>query len=816
MKNLWVAPGWLLAALASLLLVNPCWGKTSDYYGRMIVDLKIEGNVVIETSTIKYRLISKVGELLSADAIQQDIRSIFASGYFEDIVVDAEQAPEGVIVIYRLVEKPILKSYEITGNKKLTNSTLNETIAEKKIDLKVPSVYDPVKINQAAQVIRDKYIEEGFSYVTVTPLTKQVSAKEITVTLAVNEGDKVRIRSIVFKGNDALNSGTRYWGLKHALKPTREHWWMSWLTGGGKFTQEKLDEAVDNLLLYYYDKGFANASIAEPEISIEEKRFGKKKQKSRKLVDIVVPIHEGTIYRFGDLAVEGNELFESKNLLGMLSHLKTDKMFDSGSVFKGDKNLRTGQRYNGSLVKKAIEGLTELYGSHGYIYVNVYPETAIDEEKKQANIVFKIREGEQTRLHTLEFKGNNRTRDKVLRREMRLAEGDIFNTVSFKNGIARISYLGYIKDIVPDVQPLPEDPTKINAVISVNDEHQTEIQLSGGYSSADKVFGMLSLSEHNLFGRGQELNFSVNTSRLRRTFQIRFSDDYLFDTNNYGSFSIWNTYKSYPSAKYKTIGGNIFTGRPIYRDIFGRLGYSYQIDRVYELDDDDDADEEDPWSEWRDWEDPEREYLAEQEGKTRTSAITQYFARDRRDNRREATRGTHVTLTLEIAGGILQGDNDFYRVELQGSWYKTLGRKIVWVNHFELDYADGYGGKDLPYFKRYFLGGAMSVRGYGQNTIGPKTSEGVNFGGNKAFIFNSELVIPIAGPLKTVIFFDAGDAYRERASIDLKTLRPSIGAELRFYVPAFWLPIRFIWGYKLDRYEDESLTDFQFTIGTFF
>ncbi len=802
----------LLVVCSPVNIAGPGASAQDVMYGDIIEEILVEGNKGIEAETILFVIRSSVGERMLPEVLQQDIKALYDTGFFEDVRIEAEPFKEGVRLIYVVQEKPILKAYEITGAKKLSSSTLQSAIDEAEVELAVPSPYDPVAVEKAANAIRNKYREDGYNYVTVTPLINELGGGAVTVNFAVNEGDKVRIREIEILGDEKMNEGNRFWGLKSKLKKTREHWFLSWLTGGGKYQQDLLNEDLQNLENHYQNKGFADASVGKPDVEIKEirkeKLFGKG-IKTIKVVSIKIPVIEGEQYRFGEIDLEGAEVFPEDKLLGLIGTVKKGGMFKKSIFTKEIGKLEEGDVYNRELVQTAIQNITDLYGSRGRIYSVIYPDFEYDHEKKLVNILFQIEEGEKIYLNRLEFKGNLRTRDKVLRREIPLTEGDVFNTMAFRLGVQKIHFLGYIQDIVPDVQPAAA-ADELDVVVSVNDTHPTELQLSGGYSSADKLFGTFGISEHNLFGRGQELNFQVTASKIRTTFQLKFSDDWLFDTRTHGSISLWNQDRTYELLKKRSRGGSIFGGRPLFWGIAGRLGYSYELNKIYDREDESDSDiDDDNGSDTFD------SIYGSQDDRTTTSSITQYFFRDRRDNQREPTRGTYNRFSFEYAGGFLGGTNDFYKLEYEASIYIPLG-KLVWLLHAEIDYADGHHNQVLPYFERYFLGGSRTVRGFREDSIGPKDSYGNNLGGNKALLFNTELIIPIAGPLKAVLFFDAGDAYADDASYDLRTMRPGAGVEIRFFVPQFWVPLRFIWGYNLDRYQNEDLTEFQFTLGTFF
>ena len=413
------------------------------------------------------------------------------------------------------------------------------------------------------------------------------------------------------------------------------------------------------------------------------------------------------------------------------------------------------------------------------------------------DIKFKIFEGTQAYLHRLEFRGNTRTRDRVLRRNILIGEGSIFNTALVKQSISRVDYLGYIDEVEPDIVPLA-DPSQIDVTIHLNDTKQTEIQLAGGYSDYEGFYGTLGLSEHNLFGRGQSISISATQGKRTESFKLSFADEWIFDRPYYGSLSVWDTTKDYDYSSQRSRGGSVTVGRGLIWNISTRLGYKYERNRVFDIDE------------------TASDEIQNLAGEQVTSSMTSIWIRDTLNDRRDPTKGTYSRYYFEYAGKVFGGDNSFYKTGFSWSFYKPLKKNLVFDFRSEINYAHGLDGQSLPFYERFRMGGPRSIRGYEDNSIGPWDEYSQNLGGNKSLLLSTELLIPIAGPLKTVLFIDAGDVYAKNESMDIRTLRPSTGVEIRFTIPGFYIPLRFIWGYNLDPLVDDDRNDFQFTMGTSF
>ncbi len=784
----------IIVALLLPLIRTPL--RATEYLP-VVSSIDVAGNETIEESTIRYSIRSQVGEPVDQSQIRRDIKALYRTGFFDDIRVTGEISRDRIRLIYTVKERLIINEVLITGAKKIQVNTLNDEITVEK-----GKRYDPSRIQESCNKIIAKYLEKGYNYAFVTPRLTPAGSGSASLILAVDEGTKVRIEQINFTGNSKIDDGNRLFGLKAQLKENREHWWMSWLTSGGKFKEDLLRDDLKKVEEYYKNHGFLRISVGEPKIVVNKPdiSLSDSGKKPRITVSITIPIVEGDVYTLGEITAKAADesIFKPEVILSVVKATRLEKYqkFLGGSAFfKAGPRVESGQTYSYAIEQEAITQLSELYGARGYIYTMIDPVKTIHEDTHTVDLCFTVSEGTQAFLHRLEFRGNLRTRDRVLRRNVLLAEGEILNTALLKQAISRIQYLGYIEDVKPEVQP-QVDASKVDVTISLNDTKQTEIQLAGGYSGYEGLYGTLGLSEHNLFGRGQDFSFSFTSGKRRQTFQLSFSDDWIFDRPYYGAASIWNTIRDFEYSKRKTIGSSITTGKSLGHSISTRLGYKWEINRVFDIDDD--ADEE----------------IQDLAGNQITSSITSTWIRDTLNTRRDPSRGTYTQLYFEYAGGILQGDNKFYKTGLEWSYYYELPRNIVWSLRGEIHYADSFGGAELPFYERFFLGGPQSMRGFRERSVGPWDINGSNLGGNKSLLFSSELQIPIAGPFKTVLFADAGDAYASMDSYELRSLRPSVGVELRFFVPGFWIPLRFIWGYNLDPYKDEDRNDFQFTMGT--
>ncbi len=765
----------------------------------VIRDITVIGNSTIEVDTILYALKSRIGQPAEANQIRRDIKALYRSGFFDEVNVEYEAVEDGIKLIYIVKERPIITDIVYSGVESIAMTTVKEVVT-----VEQGKRYNPILVEETVNLIEEKYREKGYQYVLVSPRLTSSQEGVASLIFAVDEGLKVRVKEIKFIGNHSLTDGTRLWGLRQRMKKNRTYQFFSWVTNGGYLKQDFMEEDIAALEEYYKNKGFLQVSISKPEIIKEEPLTSFFSSKMKQYVTIVIRIDEGAVYHLGkiDVRVDDETVFPAETIKQVLNGVRIEnyRKYLSGSIFsKVGPRFAEGERYSYKLEQESLEQLSDLYGLKGYIYAYIDPAKTINDETHEVDIVFTISEGPQAFLHSLEFIGNYRTRDRVLRRNFMLAEGDVFNSALIKQSIARIHYLSYIDEVLPDIQPA-FDQSQVDVKINLMDNKQTELQLAGGYSESDGFYGHIGVSEHNLFGRGQEFSLSATAGDEYQTFSLSFMDDWIFDRPISTALAVWNAYsnRDYEYSKRKTIGGSISGGRGFRYYVRTRVTYKLTTTNVYDIEEDAD------------------ETIFEAEGTSLTSSLIATTSRDTTDNNLDPTRGTRTNFSVEYAGGVLGGDNDFYKTMFSWAYYYKLPQEMVFAFRSEFDYGDGLEGQELPFYERFRLGGSRSIRGYPDRSIGPWDEDGRNEGGNKAVQLTAEIQIPIAGPLKTVLFADAGDTYAKEDSVDLRTLRPSVGVEIRFLLPHFYIPLRFIWGYNLDPLDDESRNDFEFTMGTMF
>ncbi|MDH7500050.1 MAG: outer membrane protein assembly factor BamA, partial [candidate division NC10 bacterium] len=627
------------------------------------------------------------------------------------------------------------------------------------IDLPLGSIANPILLSQNAEKVRLFYEGEGYYQATVTPKVEPVSENEAKVIFSIQEGPEFEIDEIAFRGNQAFSDRK----LKKQMK-TKELL-LYFFYGTLKTSELKAD--ADRLKAFYLNNGYLDVKIGEPQVEINRETHK---------IRITIDIQEGPQFRVGRISLSGNTVFGTEDLLKNLSS-KPNEVF-SYEVLQRDLFL-----------------ITDRYGEKGYIFADVSPLTDLDREKLLVNIKLNVEEGRQIRLERLEISGNDRTRDNVIRREFRIAEGDIYDSRAVRVGKEGLNYLGFFEEVKVDTAPGSSED-RLVLKLGVKEKLTGTFSLGGGYGSMDGLMAMGQIAESNLFGRGVRLSLSAEIAQRRTRFNLNFFDPRVYDTYNSAGFNLYNQERDFDQWREGRVGGDVTYGRPLYWLFEGYLTYRYERLNIFDLSKD------------------APQYVRDQRGRSSTSTLLFALVRDLRDSRIDPTKGSKSLASVQYAGGFLGGNNHFAKYEGDFSYYYPLFWKVVGVLHGNIGFAEGLGDQRLPVSERYFLGGPTTVRGYEFRDIGPVDENGEPYGGNKKLVFNAEIIFPLIENFKGVLFYDRGNAWEEGGHYSLSDMRQGVGVGLRFFSPLG--PIRLEYGWKINPRKDESQGEFHFMVGAFF
>jgi len=753
----------VLACTCLLLLAPPRGAGAQDQ--PFITQIDVVGARKVEEATVRFKLKSRVGDPYSPEVVREDIKALYSLGFFEDIVVQADIFEGGLKLAFILHEKPSIQSIKIEGNRKLATDKIKG-----KIDVVEGAIIPPGALGKNAEKIRLFYEEEGYYQAQVDGREERISPQEVAITFSIVEGDKFDVGEIRIVGNQALKEKE----IKSRLQTSELYLFFF----GGTLKREELRRDLDRIRAYYLDNGFLDIAVDEPEVQVDAER---------KKLRIIVRVQEGPQYRIGDLTIKGNSLLSE------------------AEVRRGIKSW-AGGIFSRETLQGDVVAVTDRYAERGYLFADVAPVTDIRRPENLVNVSLEIVEGRQAYISRIEITGNVRTRDKVIRRELRMVEGDVFSSGLLQQSRRNLQNLGYFEDVKVDTKRAGAED-RVDLTVDVKEKPTGAFTIGGGFSSVDGPIAVASISQNNLFGYGKRASLAGQIGTKANRFNVLYSDPHFLDTDflvEVQGFKNDTEFRDTQGFNQDTLGGSLSLGHMLVEDIFGSVTYTYQ--RVHITDVADTA----PFLVKRQAE--------ESGGVSNTSSLSFALVRDTRDSYTEPTRGLRARAVFEYAGGILDADNNFTKVSLELSQYWPLWWKIVGHLRGSIAYGDSFGSTpNLPVQERYFLGGINTIRGFRNFTISPKDPAGGDglTGGNKAYFINAEILFPLYEPLRMrgLVFYDVGNAFDERTGFKWD-VKQGAGIGIRFVSPIG--AIRLEWGFNLSPQPGERKQVLHFTAGVAF
>jgi len=755
-------------------------------FGQEIVEkIEIAGNERVTRDTILYYLSSKEGEYFNSNLLKKDFRVLWDTGFFSNIRIDQEQGTQGKIVKITVEENPVIKDIFYKTGKKLKEDDIVNKLKEKDEYVLPYSYYSPYRIQRIKGTIEELLLEKGLQSGKVEVKTERKGKNEVEVLFDIDEGPKIRVGRVIFEGKTKVQESI----LREAMKQNRKHDLISWITGKDVYKQNKLEEDLVNIKKKLQEYGFMEAAIGEPQIEeITKKTIFFKKQK---MMEIIIPVDPGYRYRVGEVKIEGNQALSTKFLRQLIK-------FKKGDV------------YSTKVREDSIEAFGEVYRDGGYLRAQIFPVESLDPKRKLVNIAYNIYEGEVAYLNRLEFRGNTYTKDKVIRREFLLREGDRFSLVLFKNSVLRIKQLGLVElEQEPDIRPNPENPNQMDVILNVKELQRNNIQFTAGYSGYEGTFIALSYSTVNFLGAGENLEFMVQHGKRIKNYMFGFTEPYFLDYPINLGFNVYDRKIIYPYLyNRRGKGADFMIGGRIKGYWRTNLTYRYELVNI-ELPSED--------GEPSSFNNPYYYGAYFGAGNYITSSIIPTIYRSTVDSPLTPTRGTMYLASCKFSGGILGGEIDLIKPRFSFTHFQPIVKGHVFGFHVEYQYVKPREGSDLPFWERFYLGGERSIRGYDVYSIGPRNAQYQNIGGDKSLVFNFEYTIPVGGPLYAIFFYDAGNAYGTWQKLSLSNLYTSAGLEMRIFVPALRIPFRLIFAYNNRKiFVDDSNFQFRFAVGTTF
>lgn len=741
-----------LILLILFLLVEICSGEEDVIY-----KITVLGNVKVEEGVIRGAMKSREGGSFSPEQIREDLRSVFGLGYFTDVQVDIKSTPKGKEIVFVVSEKPSIREVVITGNVKVKLDDIKE-----KVTLTPRSILNLDKVKENSEQIRKLYFSKGYYGVKVEHKIDYLETNEAIVTFRIVEGPKGRIKKIVFKGAQKIKSSE----LKKVMA-TKKWNIFSILTKTGVLDEDILKNDIQLLTAYYFDHGYLDVKISDPKIDLRDP----------KRIRIEIEIAEGPQYRLGTIDFKGDVLTTKETLFTIIKAKRNDV-------------------YSNSAIRRDISLLNEAFANQGYAYVEINPETSVDSKKLLVHLTFDIVKKKRVSFEKIQVTGNIKTRDKVIRRELRVAEGELYSISGLNKSRSRLKRTGFFKEVDFTTSRGSTDE-KINLDIKVEEAPTGAVSFGVGYSSIENVTGVVSITERNLFGYGYQgivkVKWGFETSEAR----LSFTDPYFLGYNFAGGIDLYHERLDiFDTYKYKITGGDLRFGKELTEKIRADAMYKLENINVYDVTEE------------------ASKYIKEQEGRATTSAFSLTFTSDTRDEFYAPSRGARHSLILQNAGGILGGDNYFAKTTGETSWFFPLPLKTVLNLRGKLGVIEPYGGKKTPIYEKFFVGGLYTVRGFEYGKAGPLDENRDPIGAEKMVAFNAELIFPLAREigLRAAIFWDIGKGFDKWE--DITPLKTGAGIGIRWFSPMG--PIHIDLGFNLNPKEGEKRKLFDFTMGTVF
>jgi outer membrane protein insertion porin family len=765
-----------------------------------VAKLQFRGNRKVEDDAIKLNLKVAPGVTLTQELLREDVHTIWKMGYFEDVQIEVNDSKDGAVVVFVLREKPSINKIYVAGNDEVALTKINEVL-----DLKKDQILDLAKLKKNVEKIKDLYIEKGFYMAEVTYELRRGSGSEVDVWFRVHENAKVEVRRVNFVGNHAVTDAE----LRDVIV-TREGSLLSIVTSAGTYREDVFQRDLLLLQAHYWDHGYVQVKVGNPLVELSP---------DKQSMYITISVEEGPQYTLGKVDVTGDLLKPREFFLERVS-------------------VKPGEIFNRSKLSDDLQKLTDYYKDQGYAYVNATPSTPVNEKTRTVDVIFEIQKGELVSFDRINIRGNSKTRDKVIRRELRIIEGDSYNQSLLDYSKRRVTALGYFEKVdVSTKRGSGDDKMDVN--VEVAERPTGTFQIGAGFSSVENFIAQAQISQNNLLGRGQMLTLQAQLSSLRQLFLLQFQDLYFLDTNWTFGFNLFKQDRFLFSFVRRSKGASLTWGYLLAEDL--RLMLTYTLEDVSVS-----------TSGFRGLfsgaaiQPVQVGSIANLLRSGVTSSGRALLSYDSRDNRMFPTKGWYNTVSGEVADHFLLSENVFTRYEGVSRFFYPIWGPFVLRLKAEAGLIASSDARGVPIFERYFVGGIYDVRGFAPRSLGPviralsdqsQDSQLRSFlvGGNMQVLGNAEIEFPIFDKvgIRGVVFSDIGNSFNLEnqycklkpgdvdpskdpclGPFDLQAYRASWGFGFRWFSPIG--PLRFEWGIPFRTLPGEQPIVFEFTIGNFF
>ena len=721
---------------------------TGAYAKDIIYRIDIEGNEIVSDSTIISKIKIRSGQEYNKNIINEDVRNLYATGFFETVEAQRKEGAEGVVVIFKVKEKPVLKKMDINGARHIREKNILDAI-----DIQEGSFVDDYKMQEAVRKIKDLYINKGFSEVEVTYKLEPIGDKnEVEGEINIDEKGILKVRAVIVKGNDSVST-------RRILKLMKTR--KAWLLNRGLFKEEVLGDDIKRITDFYKLEGFSDVKV---DIEAENKPKG---------VYLTVNIQEGMRYYIGDINIEGNKEISSAMVIAAME-LEPGSVYSEQTVYMDSSRIR------------------EVYVDKGYIFAQIEPISFLNPETKKVDVTYKITENDVAYIEDIDIRGNIKTKDTVIRRELRVYPGDKFDGKKVKKSKERIENLGFFEEIRFGTEP-GSKPDNVDLIVDVKEAKTGYFSFGAGYSSIDEFIGFVELRQRNFdyrnwstfTGAGQDLSLMFSLGTLTDRFQLSFTNPWIFNKPiSFGFDAYKKGHKQDDDVGYaydqEIVGGALRLGKEFNDRWKGGAAYRFENVKISDVVSGATA------------------ALTNEIGSTDLGSGELSLSYDTRDNVFSPLKGIYLTNYLQIFGGPFLGDRDFIKYFGRLSFYVPAVNKSVFEIRLRTGLADPISGdKEIPLYERFFAGGSTTIRGYRERKIGPiDTVTEDPIGGEALFVGKLEYTYPLADFLKLATFYDIGNVWAKNSDYMHGNLKSSVGLGIRVKTPIG--PISVDYGYPLD------------------
>ena len=735
----------------------------------VIAEVDVEGTQVLDKDVVLMRLTLQKGDMLTAKSVNVALKNIYDLGYFDDVKVKVDTIPDGKKVIFVVKEKPRIQAMGVKGAGAIDSEDILEAVSTKK-----GGVINPKVLADDIRVIREMYRKEGYYKAKVTHEVEDAGKGVARLTFIIDEGPKLYIQNVIIDGAKQLDPDD----IKDVLA-LKERGFLSWISNTGVLKEELLDRDAAAIQAYYNSKGFIDVKVGKPEVEIKDDG-----------IDVIYQVWEGERYKMGNTYFKGDLIDGPEKLLAvtMIDKLKEDDEYFDRTILKTD-----------------VESLTNYYNNYGYAYADVQVNLKDNPETRIVDVVYTISKHQRVHIRRVLIEGNTITRDNVVMREMRLADGDMFSGSKLNRSHTRLSNLGFFEKV--DISPVPTgNPAEMDLVVKVKDKPTGRIGGGVGYSTYDSVYLAAKISESNLFGKGYSVSLDGAFSGTRTAFTLNFNNPHLNDSEVGLNLEAHHRIEDFNNYDKTSTGSAVNFSYPIGEYSYVLWGYSAEYYILNNIDDD------------------ASKSVKRDKGSHFLSQATGTVVRDTRDNIMQTTAGTVTSLGMVFGGGPLGGTDDFVKYLGSFEWYTPAFEEVVFHSKFWAGFLHkNFGGDHVPTAERFELGGVGTVRGYSNYSISPLDSADSSEGGTKAFYTNLEFRRQLSKEfgINSMFFFDAGNSWKEDEMMfsapSRKGTKPtlglykSVGVGLNWYSPMG--PLGFVYGYGLDKIGTSGRHKFELLMG---